>query len=297
MRSVLRRLPELATRTMRGSREDRLVGWSAEVAFFALLAIPSLILILAGAAGFVGSLFGEGARETIRSRTVTALGTFVEPATMRDFVEPAVRGLFSRGRAEILSIGAVIAFWSASRMTRVLIDAINAAYDVPEPRPLWRRRLGALGLTIGAMASMLVFIPFVVAGPRLGAAIERWAGVGPALAAAWRALYWPVAAGIGVALLATLYHVAPSRRRRWRREVPGALLAAAAWVGAAYGLRAYVAVALDEGALGPLGAPMVLMLWLYVSAFAVLLGAEVNAAVAAMWPARAARPEEAAAAT
>jgi membrane protein len=84
--------------------------------------------------------------------------------------------------------------------------------------------------------------------------------------------------------MATLYHVAPNWETPWRRDLPGALLAAVAWLAAAFGLRAYVGTVLEEGVFGSLAAPIVLMLWLYVSAVALLVGAELNAELERMWP-------------
>jgi len=268
----------LPLRTFRSARRDRVGGVAAELAFFLLLSIPPAILILAGFAGYIGNLFGSGAQRTLRDAIVNGLGTFLAPDTMRDFVRPAVDDLFARGRADILSVGALLAVWSASRATNVFLRAMNVAHRVPGARVGWRRRIAAIALTISGLAVLAVILPFTVAGPSLGRTIARHAGLPASFSTAWRVLYWPVAIAAGLALLATIYRVALSGQTRWRDHVPGAILAAVVWVAAALGLRAYAAVAFGNGsAFGPLAAPIILLLWLYVSAIAVLLGAELNA--------------------
>lgn len=282
----------LIKRTALDVRDDRLVGVSAEVAFFALLAIPPLLLVLAGAAGFVGDLVGAGTRASMRDAVVEALGGFLAPETMAETVRPTVDALFERGRGGLLSIGALLALWSSSRLIKVLIEAMNIAYDVEEWRSAWKRRAVAVGLTLGGLLALAVFFPLVVAGPNLGGAIDRRFGLGGVLDGVWRVLYWPGVVVLAVSILTTLYHAAPNWRTPWRRDVPGALLAAIGWVAAAFGLRLYVDIGFSESQFGPLAAPVVLLLWLYVSAFVVLLGAELNAEIERLWPSPEAGPKE-----
>jgi membrane protein len=282
----------LARRTVSDAHTDRIVGVAAEVAFFALLAIPPMLLVLAGAAGYVGDLLGPDVRDSLRDWLIRSLGGFLAPETMDEFVRPAVEDMFARGRAGIISLGALLAIWSASRLMRVLIEAMNIAYGVEEWRPPWRRRLLALGLTAGGILFLSSFLPFLVAGPRLGQAIDEGFGLGGILGPLWRVLYWPVTISLAVSMLTTLYHIAPNWRTPWRRDLPGAILAGASWVTAAFGLRAYVDLAISETTLGPLAAPVVMLLWLYVTALSVLLGAELNAEIDKVWPTREAGPKQ-----
>jgi len=281
----------LAERTIRDAREDRIVGVAAEVAFFALLAIPPMLLVLAGFAGYIRDLFGADVADGVRDWVTRGLGGFLAPDTMDESVRPTIDAVFSRGRGTVLSIGAVLAIWSASRLVRVLIEAMNVAYGVGEWRPWWRRRLVALGLTAGGVLVIAVFLPLVVAGPRLGPAVADRLRV-DWLATVWPVLYWPAAATLGVLLLAVLYHVAPNWQTPWRRDIPGAVLAAAGWLAGAGALRLYVRYTITDADLGPLAAPLVLLLWFYVSSFVVLLGAELNAEIEKMWPTAGTGPKD-----
>lgn len=258
---------------------------SAEAAFFALLALPPMLLALAAAAGYVGDLFGPGVRRSVQQEVLSGLGTFLSPRAMSETVGPAIERLFARGRAEIVSLAAITALWSAAKMTGVLIEAVGAAYGVPDPRPAWRRRLVAVAVTAAGIAALAVVLPLLVVGPELGAFVSERVGLAEELAPAWRVVSWPLSAAIAVVLLTSLYHVAPGRRAPWRRGLPGALFATAVWVAAAFGLRAFVGAAISEGTFGPLAAPAVLLVWLYVTAASVLAGAELGAAMAGREPA------------
>jgi membrane protein len=272
------RLGSLAVRTGRSARRDRIGGVAAELASFLLLSIPPAILIVAGLAGYAGDLFGSDFADTLRRQIVKALGTFLQPDTMRDFVRPAVDDLFARGRADILSVGALLAVWSSSRAANVFMHAMNIAYHVDRPRIGWSKRLAAVVLTLAGLLALAVILPFILAGPGLGEVIADHTVAPDWFGALWRVSYWPVAVLAGVALLASIYEFASRARAKWRSHLAGALVAAATWLVAAIGLRAYANVSLGKGsAFGPLAAPIILLLWLYISAIAVLVGAELNA--------------------
>jgi membrane protein len=267
----------LLSRTIASARRDRVGGTAAELAFFLILSIPPSVLILAGLAGYMGRLFGSDVQRSMQDAIVRGLGTFLQPDTMRDFVVPAVGDLFGKGRADILSLGAILAAWSASRVTNVFMRATSVAYSAPA-LPGWRRRLASLAITVGGLVVLAFALPLIVAGPRIGDALAEHTALPPVFGETWRVLYWPVAIVLGVAILASIYHFASGRRRRWVAHVPGALLAAGVWVAAAFGLRVYAGAAFGKGsAFGPLGAPIILLLWLYVSAIALLIGVELNA--------------------
>lgn len=275
----------LASLTVRDARRDRIGGVAAQVAFFALLAIPPVLLVLAGLIGYVEGLLSPEAADALRVWLVRALGGFLAPDTTEGFVRPTVDDLFTRGRGGVASVGGLVAVWSASRLVRALIEAMNVAYDVEEWRPAWKRRLLAVGLTAGGLFLLAVFLPLLVAGPSLGRAIDDRFGLGGILGDVWSLAYWPVAVGFALGLLATFYHVAPSRWTPWLRDLPGALLATAGWLAAAVAMRVYVGFAVDEGRFGSLAAPVVLLLWFYASALVVLAGAELNAEIEKLWPA------------
>ena len=100
-------------------------------------------------------------------------------------------------------------------------------------------------------------------------------------------LYWPVASLLSVVSLTSLYHVSVPVRTPWRRDLPGAVLTLLIWFGGSFVVRWIISISVGGTSIyGPLAAPIVLMIWLYVLAIAVLIGAALNAAIESVWPRR-----------
>ena len=275
VRSVLR----VGVLTIKDSLEDRVPGLAAEAAFFAVLSLPPLMLAVLGGIGYAdvevnGVVEGiaDLARQVLREQTVQQL------------VEPAVRTLLEDGQAEVLSIGVVIALWSGSRATSTYINAVTIAYDIENSRPKWRRRLLAFVVTIAGALLGVVLLPALVLGPELLEVVTP--GALDVLDPVVMALYWLSVGLAAAAVLAVFYHVAVPLQTPWRRDLPGALLAVAVWMAGSYGLRYYADLTIrGEGSVYTgIAAPLVVLLWLYVTAFAVLLGAELNAEIEKLWP-------------
>ncbi len=170
-----------------------------------------------------------------------------------------------------------------------MLETLVIVYDIESPRPGWRRRVLALALTLGALLGAVAILPLLVLGPRL---VEFLApeGVASATLSALGWVYWPALGLLVLAGLTTLYHVGVPWKTPWLRDLPGAVLAMALWFVAAAALRAYLAVsglggdAEADAVYGRLGTPIAVVLWLYVSSLAVLLGAELNAEIEKKWP-------------
>lgn len=275
----------LLHRTVRDSIDDRLPGLAAEVSFYLLLSLPPLLLVGLGAAGYVGDLFGPDAVAGIRREVIDAASGVLTEATIADVIRPAVDGLLSQGRADILSIGAVLALWSGSRALRVITQAITIAYDLEDRRTWWHHRLLGLGLTAAGVLMLAIVLPLLIVGPEAGAALAENFGLGTVFDTLWRALYFPVVISLGVSLLAWVYHFVPPHSTPWRRDLPGALLAFVVWFIGSFGLRVYATnFVASDSAYSYFGTPLVLLLWIYVTAVALLAGAEFNAEITKLWP-------------
>ncbi len=273
-------------RTVRDSLEDRIFGLGAEVAFFFLLSFPPALLTILGLLGYVSQLLGEDVGAAMRDQVLAVAGSFLAEETVTETVRPLVDRLLAEGRADVASIGVVLTLWAASRATTRLVEAVAIAYNELDERSLWRRRLLSLGLTVGAIVALVLVIPVLVAGPRVLEALAEPLGLTDVAAATWRVLYWPVVALLAVGMLGLFYHLAVPLQTRWRRDLPGAFVAVAMWLLGGLTLRLYLAFAFGSATYGPLAAPIAVLLWMYVTALAVLLGAEVNAEIEKMWPTR-----------
>lgn len=275
VQSVLR----VGARTIKDSFADRVPGLAAEAAFFAVLSLPPLLLAVLGGIGYA-ALEVEGVVEVISS----VAGQVLREQTVQQLVQPAVRRLLEEGQAEVLSIGVVIALWSGSRATSTYITAVAIAYDIEDPRAPWRRRLLAFVVTVVGALLGVVLLPALVLGPDLLTLLTP--GALQALDPVVVSLFW-LTAGLGVVgLIASFYHVAVPWGTPWRRDLPGALLAMGVWMAGSYGLRYYADLTIrGEGSVYTgIAAPLVVLLWLYVTAVAVLLGAELNAEIEKLWP-------------
>lgn len=143
-------------------------------------------------------------------------------------------------------------------------------------------RTRALSFTLYLLSLLLgvVVIPLVLIGP-------TWLGqILPAQVDFLRWLYWPVVTVLAVMSLTTLFHVSTPRRSPWLRDLPGAALTLVMWALASFFVRVTIAKSLNGTSIyGPLSAPIVLLIWLYALAIAVLIGAAFNAAIRNLWPA------------
>ena len=197
--------------------------------------------------------------------------------------EGLVDTVLDQTRGSVVSIGIVLSIWTGSRAVNRYLETITIAYGV-DPRAGWRRRLLAIGLTVGGLLGAVALLPPMVFGPRL----LEWLAPPSAAEATLRMLdllFWPGVVVLVLIGVATLYHVGVPWKTPWRRDVPGALLALALWLLASAGLRAYLALSVrDDAVFSQLAVPIAVVLWLYITAFAVLLGAEFNAAIEQIWP-------------
>ena len=276
--------------TVRDTFDDRLPGLAAEVAFYLVLSLPPLLLVILGLLGYVGDLAGAETAADIKAELLDWVDNFFAASTIEQTIEPAIDELLARGRADILTVGGIIALWSGSRAARVIVDAVTIAYDLEDQRSFRRKTLVGLWLTVAGILAMTVLIPLLVVGPRFGAALADNVGLESIFETLWELLYWPVVATLGVVLLTWALHIAAPHSTPWRRDVPGAVLALVVWILGSIGLRIYTTNFLESNsAFSLFTAPLAVLLWLYVTAIAVLLGAELNSEIEKQWPYRGVR--------
>ncbi len=275
-----RTLWRLVVSTVGTCFRNRVTGLAAEAAFFALLSLPPLLFGLAGSIGYVFSSFSPAQTDQIRSSILELSSRALTQPTVDTIVGPTLDDVFTSGRFDIISIGFILALWSGSRALNVFVDTITIMYGLGGHRGVVRTRVLSFALYVMGLLTGVVTIPLVVAGPRL---VDRLV---PPQADALTRLYWPVVIVMCICFLATLYHVSVPVRTSWRYNIPGAALTMALWILGSFVLRAVLTVTAGRSTsiYGPLAAPIVVLLWLYLLSIAVLIGAAVNASFDRVWP-------------
>jgi membrane protein len=283
--ATLRRVPgglalgRLTLRTVDVCLDYRVTGLAAEAAFFMLLSLPPLVLGLFGGLGYVSAWIGPENVDTVVESIREYAARFLTEDSISDLLVPTVQDVLGRGRPELVSVGFLLSLWSGSRALNVFIDTVSIMYGQKDVRGIIRLRALSLALYTVSTVAGIILLPLVLLGPQL---VSGWL---PDTLGFLRYLYWPAVLVFSVVALTTLYHVATPRRGPWWRDVPGALLALAIWLGASYLVRISLEASLGGSTIyGPLSAPIVLLIWLYFLAIAILIGAGLNAATRVLWP-------------
>ncbi len=285
VRRSLAALGRIVAGTVRTCLRYRVTGLAAEAGFFALLSLPPLVLGLVAGLGYVGDWLGEPIVDRVKGRIQELTATVLTEQAVRDVILPTFDEVARGGRLEIVSLGFVLSLWSGSRALNVYVDTVSIMYGLGGHRGIVRTRTLSFSLYVLTLLLGSVAFPLVLVGPGLiGRFLERRVDGLPSLV--WMSqLYWPTVTVFSAVLLTTLYHVATPVRSPWRRDLPGAVLALAIWLVASAVLRLVVTQSVDSTSIyGPLSAPIVVMIWLYLLAIAVLIGAALNATMDSIWP-------------
>ncbi|MFB4314854.1 YihY/virulence factor BrkB family protein [Actinomadura sp. 21ATH] len=256
-----------------------MLGLAAEAGFWALLSLTPLLLVLVAAIGYLAPLFGTDVVAEVEARILAGAEQVLAPTAVEHVVKPVLTDVLRHGRGGIVSIGFALALWTGSAAMSTYVNAIAIAYGMRDMRSAVRARALSFALYLGALATGTVILPLLVAAPGwITAAAPDTAAhtVGPVV----RYGYWPFLILVCTGLLVTLYHLATPVRRRWYQDLPGAVVAMLLWLGGSMALRFVLSIAITHNATyGVLAAPAAALLFLYVTALAVLLGAELNAQI------------------
>ena len=270
--------------------DDRVLGLSAEAAFWQLLSLAPLFLGLLGSIGYLSGFLGATTINQVEASLLDASRRAFAPSVVDQIIAPTIDEVLRRGRADVISFGFLLALWAGSSATATFVNTVTIAYGMRDLRGAVQSRLLALGLYLLTVVIGIVLLPVMVIGPgRLVHFFPRSAQND--VQTIVQATYWPLVAVLLLVGLVTFYHVAPPRRLPWRRGLPGAALAALVFVGGTFGLRTYIDFVVNSGlTYGALAAPIGALLFFYILALAVLLGAEFNATIEQTWPTRTRRP-------
>ena len=258
----------------------RVTGLAAEAAFFAVLSVPPLVFALAGAIGYVSDRFSAAQVEDVRQAVIDLSSSVLTESAVDRVIVPTINEVLDGGRFDVISLGFILALWSGSRALNVFVDTITIMHGLGGHRGIIKTRALSFVLYVMAMFTGALSIPLVVAGPQLVRSAL------PSRLEFLMSFYWPTVVVVCICFLATLYHVSVPVRTNWSFNLPGATFSLVAWILGSYLLRWILTVtAADSKSIyGPLAAPIAVLLWLYIVALAVLIGAAVNAAFDTVFP-------------
>jgi membrane protein len=269
----------LVVETTRTCFRYRVTGLAAEAGFFALLSLPPLLLGLVGSIGYFQGFLGADVVADVQNRIIDLSRTVLSDKSVQDTIVPTLRDIFRGGRFDLVSVGFLLALWSGSRALNVYVDTITIMYGLSGRRGIIRTRALSFTLYVVGLVLAAAVVPLLLAGPAL---VNKWL---PSSMDWVNALYWPFVVVVTVAFLTSLYHVAVPVRSPWLRDTPGAVLALMIWLGGSVVLRIVIERSVGGPSIyGPLATPIVVLIWLYVLAIAVLIGAALNSAIDSRWP-------------
>ena len=272
-RGVLRFVDDLRHEWSRA----RVGGLSAEIAFFGLLGLFPAVIVFAAALGSLDVVIGAGAaadtEEWLLDRVVE---TFGSDNTLRATIEE----LFDRSNAGLITAGIMITVYASSRGFTAVVGALDVTYGDQDRRNWISTRVMGFVLTLFTLLVAALVAAMVVVGPLLGGGeeIAERLGAGSAFTTAWVWFRWPVVFVVVVCWAASLYHFAPRRRTPWRTDLPGAVVGTVWWLAVSLGFRVYLDAASSgmNAVFGLLGGALSLLIWLYLLAMGLLVGAETN---------------------
>lgn len=251
---------------------DNCLGLAAQLAFYFLLALFPALLFLVALLGYlpIENAFGE---------LLVALRS-VAPVELIALLRGQLEQIGEGSHGGLLTLGILGAVWSSSAAMVAIIDALNRAYNVPEWRPWWKRRLVAILLTVALAVFTLIALSLVIVGPALAIRIADWLGMARIVALLWSLIRWPVIVLVVIVAMDLVYHFAPNRRGSWVWITPGSLLATALWIVTSLVFKVYVtSFGAYAATYGAIGGAIITMLWFYLSSIAILIGAELNAVI------------------
>lgn len=271
----------IVRRTLSKSWDDSIFSESAQAAFWCALSLPPLLLGMLGSLAYIAPLFGPETLPAIQDQLISTAERFFSSSVVDEIIAPTVRDIVKGARGEVVSIGFVISLWAGSSAISSFVDSVVEAHDQTPLRHPVRQRFFALGLYVVMLVAAIAAAPFVALGPRKIAEQlpESWDN---ALAFGYYPLLF-VTLVVGVNIL---YRVSLPEPLPSHRLVLGSVLATAVFLLATLGLRFYLTWITSTGyTYGALATPIAFLLFAFFLGFAIMLGAELNAAIQEEWPA------------
>jgi membrane protein len=266
---------DLPVRLYKRMQRDELTDRAAALTYYAVLSLFPGLIVLVALLGLLGSY----------PSTINAVFKILTQSGASKSTIDAIRGplegvVRSKGGAgALLGVGLIAAVWSASSYIGAFTRAANAIYGAEEGRPFWKLRPLQVGITaILLVVALLVLIAMVMTGS-LARAVGDQIGVGSTAVTVWNAAKWPVIAVLGLLMISVLYRATPDVQGRNLRWITlGSVFALALWALVSVGFAFYVSnFGSYNKTYGTLGGVVALLVWLWITNLALLLGLALDA--------------------
>jgi len=275
----------VARRAVAGARDDRITTTARALAYSLFLAIPSALLVALG-------VFSLVATPADVERLIERANGVMPPEAVTLLTDSLRRTAESGNGVLMTVVGLVLAIWTTTSAATTLMEGVTAAFDRKDERSFLRKRLLALLMVLCLVASAVIVAFFLILGPYA----ERWIGnaVGqPGLTSwLWWTAQWPVLVLALLGAFAVMLYLGPDAdQRSWKLITPGAATAVVIWLVASAGFSLYASrFGSYDKAWGSLAAVVIMLVWLWLTSLALLLGAEINAEAQRVAGDRAGRP-------
>ena len=253
--------------------DDKMPMFAQALAYSSFLAIPAVLLLALG-------LFTLFANQATITRTISHLGGVI-PGQAQALLSGSLHRLGRQHRASLVLtiVGFLLALWSTTGAMTSFMAALNVAYEREDRRKFVAKRVTALAMVACIGVAFLLVAVLLLFGPPIERHLGRILGAEGYLKYVWWGAQWPILLAGLLAAFATLLYLGPDvDHRRWRFLSPGAVIAVVFWLVASGAFAVYTArFGHYNKTWGSLSAVIVMLLWLWFSALALLFGAEVNA--------------------
>jgi len=248
---------------------DDCMGMAAQIAYYMLLSLFPFLLFLLSLLSFLPILQPD---QVLQSMSQTL------PPAAYGMVADTVRAVLSQRQGGLLGLGLLAALWSGSMGVGALITTFNRAYNIHPKRNIAYQKLLAILLTLVLSGFVIVSTVLILSGPQISHRIFQAVGLAGEGTTVWTHLRVPVILLLDLAGFSLLYFVAPEAKQRYVWILPGAVTATVLWFGASSLFRLFVRnFSSYNVTYGSIAAVIILLVWLWLSGFIFLLGAEINA--------------------
>jgi membrane protein len=273
----------------RATKAHRTTGHAAEMAFFAVLTLVPSTIAVGSALGASKHLFGPDAVAKAEEAATSAVHTLMGPQLADNVISPFVHAQLTQPHQDVALGALLIAWWLSSHLFMATGHALDYAYGVRDHRPTMIQRFIALAFGLASVGVVAVTVEMMVSGPlgELTGDPAKTLGIEGPYSALWSVIRWPIGLALVVGFLVCLYRFTANVKHCWRDCVPGAVVGAVLWIGAAVAFRLTVdmrdwsGVASNDPSVTLIGqavnAVVSTVLWAYLASIAILLGGEVNA--------------------